>query len=262
MPRKGPSAAPRGGSGTARAPSTGNGARAGPLRLAEGPDVVVAEEAVHPGLHRRVGGIEGLVGSVTKRRQHDAGADHDSPPWRAANAPPTAPARSPKVAGTITARGRRSPPSTKRGEARPGRVDEQAAGLHDAAAEHEALGVEHAGQVGQAEADPRPDFFDHRARPGIAVGRRGRDVLAAHALGVAAGPAHDLVEASGQRRLPGQDTEAGTGREALPASPAPARTRRSRPGRRPCDRSRPRSRPSPPGRGRRSRCRLRCRCPA
>ena len=83
-----------------------------PLGLADGPDVVVTEQAVDAGRDRGRGGGEGRVGRVAEGRQHDAGPHQPKPPCRTASAPPTAPARSPKAAGTITAGGRRSPPST------------------------------------------------------------------------------------------------------------------------------------------------------
>ncbi len=105
-----------------------------------------------------------------------------------------------------------------------GGVDEQAAGLDDAAAEHEALGIDDTGQVGEAEADPPAHFFDDAASRRVTGFGGSRDVLAAHALGIAAGHAHDLAESSGQGGLAGPDAQSRAGGEALPAAVAPAGT--------------------------------------
>ena len=63
----------------------------------------------------------------------------------------------------------------------------------------------------------------------IARGGGGGDVLAAHALGVPAGPADHLAQPPRQRRLPGPDAQPGTRGETLPAAAATARA--GRPGR-------------------------------
>src|SRR6516225_5602993 len=48
-------------------------------------------------------------------------------------------------------------------EGSPGGVEEQVAGAHQTATEHEALRVERGSQVGQAEADPAAHLLDHLA---------------------------------------------------------------------------------------------------
>ena len=110
VPKNGPSRAASGTEPRRQRAEDREGRQRRPLGLAEGPDVVVAEQAVHARPHGLVRGGERLVGRVPERGQHDTGPDHHSPPWRAASAAPTAPARSPKAAGTITgAAGARRP---------------------------------------------------------------------------------------------------------------------------------------------------------
>ena len=64
--------------------------------------------------------------------------------------------------------------------------------------------------------------MDHALRRRVAGRGGGRDVLAAHALGVAPGEPHHLAQPPGQRGLAGEDAEPGARREALPAAPPPA----------------------------------------
>ena len=49
------------------------------LGLPQGPEVVVAEHAVHPGGERPVSRLERVVGSLAEDGQDDAGADHPCP---------------------------------------------------------------------------------------------------------------------------------------------------------------------------------------
>ena len=203
----------------------GKGRERRSLGLAERPDVVVTEHPVDAGLDRLGRDGERLVGRVAERRQHDAGADHQSPPGARPTQRRSAPARSPKAAGTTTASGRRSLPSTRSSNVGARRVDEQAPGLDDPAAEDETLGVDDAGQVGQTEADPPADLLDDAASRRVAGRGRGGDVLAAHALGVAARHAHDLAEPAGQRSFAGPHAQPGARSEALPAAAAAARAR-------------------------------------
>ena len=151
----------------ASAPRIGKGASAGRSGWPMRPDVVVTEQAVDAGGDRRGRGGERLVGRVAERRQHrrrsaSAQARPGAHGQRAARPRRRARRRRP---GRSPPRGRRSPALDQLGEGGPGRVDEEVARLHQPAAEHEALRVEHGGQVGQAEADPPADLVDDLPAP-------------------------------------------------------------------------------------------------
>ena len=203
----------------------GEGRQGRPLGLAEGPDVVVTEDAVHPGADRCRSGGERLVRLVTERRQHDARPHQPKPPSRTASAPPTAPGPLPEGGGDDQDAGAPVTALDEFGEGGAGGLNQEVTGLDHPPAQHEAPGVEHGGQVGQSEADPPPDLADHLLRRRVARRGRGGDVLAPHALGVATGEPDDLAQPSRQGGLPGQHPEPGAGGEALPAAAPPAGAR-------------------------------------
>ena len=246
-PRKGPSAARRLAEAVAAsAPSSGKGASAGRSGWPMRPDVVVTEHPVDAGLDRlgRGGERRRRVCRGTSAARRRCGSPE--PPCARRQRAPTAPARSPNAARHDHGRrpARRRPRPARRTAARAASISRSRPPPPRPRARNTR------GRRTQARlARPKPihqptSSMTRRARR-VAGRRRGGDVLAAHALGVAAGQPHHLAEPAGQRGLAGQHARARRPRRSAPNSRGGRRGTVGRRGRRPCARSRRRSLPHP-----------------
>ena len=246
VPRNGPSArAPGGPSRVGQRAEDREGGEGGPLRLAHGPDVVVAEHAVDAGRDRPArprtpsSGVSRKVGSTTPVRITT------TRPGAPRQAAPTAPARSPKAAGTIAAAGRRSPPSTSSAKAA-----RAASTRRSPACTSPPPSTKHSGSSTQARlARPKPTHHPTcsitRRAAGSPAGAAAETSSPRTLSGSPPARAHHL--AAGGRPAPprGPGRPARRPRRNAPSSRGGRRGRRARPGRPPCGRSPRRSPPTP-----------------
>ena len=105
------------------------------------------------------------------------------------------------------------------------RREVQVGAFGETTAEHEPRRVERVGQVDQPERHPTGELVDHRQRLGVTFPGRRLDVLAAHERRISAGDLEHPSQPAADGGRAGELGQAGSRREALPASTPAARAR-------------------------------------